>query len=228
MTGRIARHNEVISPIGVALALVREQVERIVPGATQEQILAVRAEAERAVVEQGAAADGVEVEVTVDPQTNVVRAIATGATELRTQDRAHRADDAERLRLAATSLKTDPRRCTSSRAPPRTPSTAPRSTAASARPPPGARRPAGSSPPRTRRGRGDTVAAAQVLAKLVAEYLLRRRRRPRPRRAAAARLPHRRPLRRPGPAAAARAGPQRTALYRAADEPVVAVLEVRE
>lgn len=104
--GRIAQHNEVISPIGVALALVREQVERIIPGAGQEDILAVRAEAERAVVAQGAAADAVEVEVTVDPQTNTVRAIATGATELRTQDRAHRADDAERLRLAAASLKT--------------------------------------------------------------------------------------------------------------------------
>lgn len=108
MEGRIARHNEVISPIGVALALVREQVERIVPGATQEQILAVRAEAERAVVAQGAAAEGVEVEVTVDPQTNTVRAVATGATELRTQDRSHRADDTERLRAAAASLKTDP------------------------------------------------------------------------------------------------------------------------
>ncbi|MEU1295172.1 hydantoinase/oxoprolinase family protein [Streptomyces sp. NPDC005840] len=104
--GRIARHNEVISPIGVALALVREQVERIIPGAGQEDILSVRAEAERAVVAQGAAADAVEVEVTVDPQTNTVRAIATGATELRTQDRAHRADDAERLSLAAASLGT--------------------------------------------------------------------------------------------------------------------------
>ncbi|MGW1717918.1 hydantoinase/oxoprolinase family protein [Streptomyces sp. NPDC002156] len=108
MEGRIARHNEVISPIGVALALVREQVERIVPGASQEQILAVRAEAERAVVAQGAAAEGVEVEVTVDPQTSTVRAVATGATELRTQDRAHRADDTERLRAAAASLKADP------------------------------------------------------------------------------------------------------------------------
>ncbi|MDT0414575.1 hydantoinase/oxoprolinase family protein [Streptomyces sp. DSM 41982] len=105
LEGRLARHHEVISPIGVALALVREQVERIIPGAGQEDILAVRAEAERAVVAQGAAADAVEVEVTVDPQTNTVRAVATGATELRTQDRAHRADDAERLRLAATSLK---------------------------------------------------------------------------------------------------------------------------
>ncbi|MFJ8934853.1 hydantoinase/oxoprolinase family protein [Streptomyces sp. NPDC102365] len=112
MEGRIARHNEVISPIGVALALVREQIERIIPGATQEQILAVRAEAEQAVVAQGAAADGVEVEVTVDPQTSTVRAIATGATELRTQDRSHSADDSERLAAAAASLKTDPDRVT--------------------------------------------------------------------------------------------------------------------
>ncbi|MEU0781705.1 hydantoinase/oxoprolinase family protein [Streptomyces sp. NPDC006173] len=106
--GRIARHNEVISPIGVALALIREQVERIIPGARQEQILAVRAEAEAAVVAQGAAAEGVEVEITVDPQTNTVRAVATGATELRTQDRTRRAGDSDRLRAAADSLKTDP------------------------------------------------------------------------------------------------------------------------
>lgn len=112
LEGRIARHSEVISPIGVALALVREQIERIIPGAGQEQILAVRAEAEAAVVAQGAAADGVEVEVTVDPQTSTVRAVATGATELRTQDRAHRADEAERLRTAAASLKTDPSQVT--------------------------------------------------------------------------------------------------------------------
>lgn len=108
MEGRIARHSEVISPIGVALALVREQIERTIPGAGQEQILAVRAEAEAAVIAQGAAADGVEVEVTVDPQTSTVRAVATGATELRTQDRTHRADDTERLRTAAASLRTDP------------------------------------------------------------------------------------------------------------------------
>lgn len=108
LEGRIARHSEVISPIGVALALVREQIERIIPGAGQEQILAVRAEAEAAVVAQGAAADGVEVEVIVDPQTSTVRAVATGATELRTQDRAHRADEEERLRTAAASLRTDP------------------------------------------------------------------------------------------------------------------------
>ncbi|MEU3271090.1 hydantoinase/oxoprolinase family protein [Saccharomonospora sp. NPDC006951] len=106
--GRIAAHSEVISPIGVALALVREQIERIIPGATQEQILGVRAEAEAAVAAQGAAPEAVEVEVTVDPQTNTVRAVATGATELRTQDRTHRAGDAERLSAAAESLKAAP------------------------------------------------------------------------------------------------------------------------
>ncbi|MEW2521062.1 hydantoinase/oxoprolinase family protein [Actinacidiphila alni] len=108
--GRIARHSEVISPIGVALALIREQVERIVPGARQEQILAVRAEAEQAVVAQGAAAESVEVEVTVDPQTSTVRAVATGATELRTQDRSHRASADDLLATAATSLRTAPDR----------------------------------------------------------------------------------------------------------------------
>lgn len=105
LTGRIAAHNEVISPIGVALALVREQIERIIPGATQEQILGVRGEAEAAVVAQGAAPSAVEVEVTVDPQTNTVRAIATGATELRTQGRAEHLGEAERLATAAASLK---------------------------------------------------------------------------------------------------------------------------
>ncbi|MGY3677707.1 hydantoinase/oxoprolinase family protein [Streptomyces sp. TE33382] len=108
MEGRIARNSEVISPIGVALALVREQIERIIPGAGEEQILAVRAEAEAAVVAQGASPDGVEVEVTVDPQTSTVRAVATGATELRTQDRAHRTGEDERLRTAAASLGTEP------------------------------------------------------------------------------------------------------------------------
>ncbi|NJQ03296.1 hydantoinase/oxoprolinase family protein [Streptomyces zingiberis] len=108
LPGRIAGHSEVISPIGVALALVREQIERILPGATQEQILGVRGEAEAAVVAQGADPGAVEVEVTVDPQTNTVRAVATGATELRTQDRTRRAGDAERLDAAAASLRADP------------------------------------------------------------------------------------------------------------------------
>jgi N-methylhydantoinase A/oxoprolinase/acetone carboxylase beta subunit len=105
---RIAEHSEVISPIGVALALIREQVERVIPGATDEQILAVRREAEQAVIAQGASPADVAVDVTVDPQSNTVRAIATGATELRTQDRTHQVTDDELLNAAAKSFDVAP------------------------------------------------------------------------------------------------------------------------
>ncbi len=104
---RIADHSEVISPIGVALALIREQVERVIPGATDDQILAVRREAEQAVIAQGAAPAEVSVDVTVDPQSNTVRAVATGATELRTQDRTQRRTDGELRAIAAEGLQVD-------------------------------------------------------------------------------------------------------------------------
>ncbi len=101
----IADHNEVISPIGVALALVRESVERIIPNPSQQDVLAIRAEAEAAVIVQGAAAATVEVDVSVDAQTNTVRAIATGATELRTKDRSGQAESTvDQARVAAGSL----------------------------------------------------------------------------------------------------------------------------
>ncbi|ANY08930.1 hydantoinase/oxoprolinase family protein [Pseudonocardia sp. HH130630-07] len=104
----IAGHSEVISPIGVALALLREQVERIIPGATDEQILGVRREAEQALLAQGAAAGAISVDVTVDPQSNTVRAIATGATELRTQDLTDRPGLDRLGPIAARSLRIDP------------------------------------------------------------------------------------------------------------------------
>ncbi|HEX4018380.1 MAG TPA: hydantoinase/oxoprolinase family protein [Frankiaceae bacterium] len=103
----IAKHNEVISPIGVALALVRESVERIIPRPSQQDVLAVRAQAESAVIAQGAAPATVEVDVSVDAQTGTVRAIATGATELRTKDRTQGAA-VDRRSIAAGSLRMSP------------------------------------------------------------------------------------------------------------------------
>jgi len=78
--------HEVISPIGVALALVRNRSSGIVPGATQEQILASGPSG------AGRSSPGRRRRrrrgrVTVDPQTKHRAAVATGATELRTQDR---------------------------------------------------------------------------------------------------------------------------------------------
>jgi N-methylhydantoinase A/oxoprolinase/acetone carboxylase beta subunit len=108
LPGVIADHNEVISPIGVALALVREQIERIIPGAGPDQILAVRNEAAQAVLAQGAAPGAIDVDVTVDPQTNTVRAVATGASELRTRDRSQHLGDDELRAIAAESLRAEP------------------------------------------------------------------------------------------------------------------------
>ena len=79
---RIARDAEVISPIGVALALVRDVVERIVVNPSPEEIAHIRREAADRVVAAGASPDRVEVQVEIDSQRNLVRATASGATEI--------------------------------------------------------------------------------------------------------------------------------------------------
>lgn len=83
---KISSNAPVISPIGVALAMVREVIERIIPDATDKDVLAVRREAYNQAVQSGATPESVEVTVNVDPRTNKVQAVAIGATELRTKD----------------------------------------------------------------------------------------------------------------------------------------------
>ncbi|GAC1304030.1 MAG: hydantoinase/oxoprolinase family protein [Vulcanimicrobiaceae bacterium] len=77
---RIARDAEVISPLGVALALVRDVVERTIVAPTPADVVAVRREALERVVAAGAAPDLVEVVVEIDARRNLVRATASGAT----------------------------------------------------------------------------------------------------------------------------------------------------
>jgi N-methylhydantoinase A/oxoprolinase/acetone carboxylase beta subunit len=84
---RIAKNAEVISPIGVALAMVREVVERNIVNPTEKDILLVRKEAEQAAIRAGADIKSIELSVEVDVSRNIVRSIATGATELRTKER---------------------------------------------------------------------------------------------------------------------------------------------
>lgn len=79
---RLARDAEVISPLGVALALVRDVVERTIVDPTPADIVAVRRQAQDAVIAAGAAPDRVEVAIEIDTQRNLVRATASGATEL--------------------------------------------------------------------------------------------------------------------------------------------------
>ena len=102
---RIAQNAPVISAIGVALALVRDVVERTIPNPSKDDLLRVRREAVEAVVRVGANPQTVEVQVEVDAQHQLVRATATGATEMRTRDLAAAGvDDAAQREAAARSL----------------------------------------------------------------------------------------------------------------------------
>ena len=100
----ISRDAEVISSIGVALALVRDVVERIVPHPKPEDIEAIRDEAVAAVVRLGAHARSVEVTVDVDPQTHRVRATAVGAAEMAARDADGSVTEVEARKSAAQSL----------------------------------------------------------------------------------------------------------------------------
>lgn len=106
---RIAKNAHVISPIGVALAMVRDMVERTIMNPTEEDILAIRNEAFQKAVQSGADPDTIEVKVEVDNQRQKVRAIAVGATELRTKELSGaKKTDEELIKIAADNLKVDP------------------------------------------------------------------------------------------------------------------------
>jgi hypothetical protein len=100
----ISRDAEVISSIGVALALVRDVVERIVPHLQPEDLLAIRKEALEAVVRLGADPSQVDITVEVDTLTNRVRATAMGAAEMHVKDETGGVSEREARSLAARSL----------------------------------------------------------------------------------------------------------------------------
>lgn len=101
---RIARDAEVIAPIGVALALVRDVVERTIVAPSPADIAKIRREAADRVVAAGAAPDRVEVTVEIDAQRNRVRATAAGTTELVEAVAGPACDPSQRRETAARSL----------------------------------------------------------------------------------------------------------------------------
>jgi N-methylhydantoinase A len=106
---RLARNAEVISPLGVALALVRDVVERTIIDPTPGDLARIRREAIDAAVAAGAAPDGVEVTVDIDRARNRVRATASGATALVEGAASHAAvAEAERRAIAAQFLGIEP------------------------------------------------------------------------------------------------------------------------
>lgn len=108
---RIARDAQVISPLGVALALVRDVVERTVVDPTADDLARIRREAVDAAVASGAAPERVEVVVEVDTARNRVRATASGATALvEGAQSAGALGEPERIAAAAEHLRVPPER----------------------------------------------------------------------------------------------------------------------
>ncbi len=96
----IPENAEVISSIGVALSMVRDVVERIIPNPNQEQIKELKKEAADQAVSSGADPDTVEVHIEIDSQTGKVTAIATGSSEVKTTDLLKECDEKEAYELA--------------------------------------------------------------------------------------------------------------------------------
>jgi len=81
-TFRLARDAEVISPVGVALALLRDVVERTIVDPSADDIVRIRREAQDRIIAAGAAPQTVDVSIEIDTQRNLVRATASGASAL--------------------------------------------------------------------------------------------------------------------------------------------------
>ena len=98
---KIVKNAPIISTIGVAMAMVREVVERTVTNPTEGDMKAIRHEALEQVMKSGAAEATVEITIEYDKKTNILRATATGATELKMGDVAAKELSAAEIRQVA-------------------------------------------------------------------------------------------------------------------------------
>lgn len=104
----LADKAEVISSIGVALALVQDVVERVIPDPTQEDIVQIRQEASDAAIQSGASPETIEVQIEIDTKTSRVKAIATGSTEAATKDLSVTVNEEEAQEIVAKSMQASP------------------------------------------------------------------------------------------------------------------------
>lgn len=103
----IPEHAEVISSIGVALAMIRDVVERVIPNPTTADIAAIKKEARELAIKNGAVPDTIEVQVEIDAQTSKVTAIALGSNEVQTSSGKLSCSADEAKELAAESMRVD-------------------------------------------------------------------------------------------------------------------------
>ncbi|HBM79266.1 MAG TPA: hydantoinase [Clostridiaceae bacterium] len=100
----IPENAEVISSIGVALAMVRDVVERVIPNPSTKDIAGIKKEAADLAITSGAVPDSIEVQVEIDPQTSKITAIALGSTEVQTTDLLKSCSEDEAKEIAAKSM----------------------------------------------------------------------------------------------------------------------------
>ncbi len=103
----IPENAEVISSIGVALAMVRDVVERTIPTPSKKDIADIKKEAAALAIANGALPDSVEVQIEIDSQTSRVTAIALGSTEVQTTDLLKACTEDDAKQLAAKSMGVD-------------------------------------------------------------------------------------------------------------------------
>lgn len=97
----IPNNAEVISSIGVALAMVRDVVERVVPNPTPTDIRNIRSEVINKAIESGASPDSIDVHIEIDSNTSRLIAIATGSTEVKSTDLLKECTEIEAKKLAS-------------------------------------------------------------------------------------------------------------------------------
>lgn len=95
---KLVRNAPIISTIGVALAMVREVVERTVVNPGEEDIRAIRRDALNQILKSGAQEATVEITIEIDKQANILRAIALGATELSQKEMGRKTCSASQLK----------------------------------------------------------------------------------------------------------------------------------
>ena len=104
---KIPQHADVISSIGVALAMVRDSVERVIPNPTEADIASVRREAVESAIKLGADPASIETVVEIDNQTQRVSVTAMGSTEVKTTDMMKACTEQEAKEIAAASFGVD-------------------------------------------------------------------------------------------------------------------------
>lgn len=105
MKWKVSNNAPFISTIGVALAMVRETLERSIGNPSKEDIRKIRQDIIEKIVKSGALEETVDVSVEIDSEHSILRAIATGATELRSKNLGEKKLTVEELqKVAATTL----------------------------------------------------------------------------------------------------------------------------